>query len=542
MLTIIFCWIVLFFVIFQIGRFILGKKLLSILHIKGTLEWYEYFWVGLVGVIAILQIWSIFLPVNENSLGFVFVLAVFSFGINPKLHIRMPKLSFVILGGLILLIISYFASLTVGWEDTNLYHLNMVKWSNVFAVVPGLANLHSRFGLNSSFFLFASMIDNWFLKNRSSHVALSLLAAVISVEFFWIISKTGKRINKIFCVFILPLLVSCVVNRTIIASVSPDLVLTIVVFAISLEFLKGDKKALLIAGLLSLLLVTVKLNGIVFAGILLILVLLKTKKKQIVFFITASGVLLLTSYIIRNVALSGWPFYPLPLFGFNVPWAVPGDSVSGMFSLIKTWAISPGPDWFKSSNLPFWQWFPGWYSRNSWNIEVKILLFAVFLLIISPFTKVFSKERFKALKNYYFLGAAALVSILYVLFTVPDFRFGEVYIWVFFAVATAIYVDLFIHKNYILKIVVAIIGVGLMLLVSLPLRIDGKPIWRSVRWEFSAPVDKVVIVPKDGSPPFQILVPKDGMCSNSDLPCTPELNNIREIVPGDISKGFAPVR
>ncbi len=37
-------------------------------------------------------------------------------------------------------------------DDTSSYHIQMVKWIQEFGSVPGIANLHLRFGFNSSWF------------------------------------------------------------------------------------------------------------------------------------------------------------------------------------------------------------------------------------------------------------------------------------------------------------------------------------------------------------------------------------------------------
>jgi hypothetical protein len=557
MLTIVLCCFVLEAMIYLVGRLILNRKFFRLVLIKDVPEWYEYFWVGLVLVIGILQIWSIFFPVNIFSLAFVFALAMVSLFILIKNGIKFPKfghiwrwltdnIGLVTLSILVLLAISYFASFPVGWGDSHLYHLNAVKWSNLYKIVPGLTNLHSRLGLNSSLFLFASMIDNWFLKDRSSHVALSLITSVLSLEFIWIFYKSGKTINKIFLLFVLPLLICSIIRRTIVASLSPDFALIVIVFAICIEFLKGNKGSLLIAGLLSLLLFTIKLSGLSFAILIIIIVVLKSKDWRTFLFFLISGILIFLPYIVRNIFLSGWPFYPLAIFKFNVPWAVSRENVIGMYNVIQAWARVPGDEWAKFVGVPFWQWFLRWYARNNLQIEMKMFFFTVSLLIINPFTKVINKIHFKEYTNYYLLGMISFVSIVYMLFTAPDFRFSEVYIWIFFATVISFYSNYLMNQNKGFKIVVVFAAIYLAFSVSWPIWLDSKPIWRSVRWDPTFPVEKTLVIPSDGSPPFNIFKPTDnGFCGNSELPCTPDEavfnGKTKELVPGDISKGFAPV-
>jgi hypothetical protein len=561
MFTIIFSWIALFLVISFIGSLFLNKKVIEFLNLKGDIQWYEYFWVGLVAVLAILQIWSIFLPVNVYPLGFVFLLAFVAFAISIKnirnylRRISFKKLLwqnrlFIVIVGISLILISYASSLPVGWEDTLLYHLNIVKWNNLFPVTPGLANLHLRLGVSSSLFLFASMIDNLFLKDRSSHITLSLLASVISVEFIWLLLKSKIGLIKIFCLTIIPLLSSLILRRTLVASLSPDFALEIIVLAICIEFFQGDVKSLVIAGILSILLLTVKLSGVSFAAMILLFVLvklglyLKNKSIKAISFVVLSGLMLIIPYLYRDIILSGWLFYPLPLFKINVPWALPNNMVKAMYSVIKAWAIAPGKGWDKYVGMPFWGWFPGWYTRNNWAIEMKMFFSGAFLIIIAPLAKIINKKLIKKYANYFLVGVASFVSIFYMLFTAPDFRFGEIYFWIFFAVTAGYYVYVIYKDNPKLKMGLILVAAYLCFTITWPVRIDSKPIGKSVRWEPTFPVENYVIRPDDGSPPFNVFRPTDSeLCGNSELPCAPqpEKLKIKEIVPGDFSKGFMPV-
>lgn len=547
MLTIIFSWAVLSVAIFLVGRLMLKQKV----------EWYEYFWIGFVAVIGILQIWSIFLPVNIFTVVFIFLIAGLSLILILKRGPKFPKPlellkfvrrnpKFVIFGSLSFLCISYFASLPVGWEDTLLYHLNAVKWSNLYPVVPGLANLHSRFGLNSSFFLFASMIDNWLLNDKSSHVALSLLASVLSLEFLWIFLKSKNRMMKIFILFMLPLFASLIMQRTLVASLSPDFALIIIVLAICLEVLNGEAKSFLVAALLSLLLLTIKFSGVSFAAVILLYITYKFfKRRQIRSLLTLVfvGIFLITPFVIRNIYLSGWMFYPLPLFGLDAPWAVRASDVSGMYNVIQAWARLPGEGWYTFIGLPFWQWFPDWYKRNTWHIEMKMFFLGVFLILVIPLTNMLSKADIKKWITFGILCIASFVSAFYMLFTAPDFRFGEIYFWVIFGAVASFYAAVILEKMPEFKPVFIFLMAYFIFTITWPIRIESIPIWKSVRWEPTFPVEKVLAVPRDGSPSFEILKPTDSdLCGNSDLPCTPYNNSeFKEISPGDRSKGYAPV-
>jgi hypothetical protein len=527
MFTIIFCWIAVSAAIVFVGR----------LFLHGA-EWYEYFWVGLVAVLAILQIWSIFLPVNIYALGAVIILGLSSVIVFRK--IKIPQFEtikdwivknkiYILISCLTILIVSYYASQPVGWDDTLLYHLNAVKWANLYSVVPGLANLHSRLGFNSSFFLFASMLDNLFMAARSSHLALSTLAIVLSIEYIWILVKSKERHLKLFCLFTTPIIFFSIAKQEVIASLSPDFALLLLVLAASIEFLKKGKYSISVAVLLSILLITVKFSAVSFSAIMLLFIFLENRKSWK--WILWSGVILIIPYLIRNIYLTGWLFYPLPLFKFSVNWAVPEGQVKILYTVIQTWARVPGTEWSKFVNASFWEWFPDWFRRNQGSAELRIFAFASILVFISLPIKIIDRKFIDINKKVIRLGTISLISILYVFITAPDIRFGAVFIWIFFASVVSLYFSI-LKWSVNVKIFAVLSSCLLVFFTSWPIRLENKPILKSVRWETAWPTKNVngILVPLEHS-----------LCGNSDLPCTPEMNNIREIVPGDISKGFASI-
>lgn len=516
MLTIIFCWLILFVAISLIGKLIVKNC-----------EWYEYFWIGFVFVLGFLQIWSIFKPVNSVSLTIVLLIGFVSFIVNRK-KIKFPKINFKfgLIITLLLLIISYYASQPVGWDDTLLYHLNAVKWGNLYAVVPGLANLHSRLGFNSSFFLFASMLNSWFMIDRTSHISLSFFTALLSVEYYWILIKSNDRRLKLFCLFTMPLIVYSVAYREIIASLSPDFAQTLLVLAAVIQFLKNEKKSVLIGAYILIALITIKFSSLVFALTLLIFVGVRYKDflKQ---FILGSA-FIVAPYLVRNVILSGWLLYPFPYFKFNVDWAVPDTFVKTVYIVTTTWAKSPGSSWVEMIGAPFWKWFPLWYQNNQNSFEIKLILFSLLTTFILFVIGQFNKISIKNNANFTYLWFASFASIAYIFLTAPDTRFAEIFIWTFFA-SSLIFTYQILNWSHNLKTLTLMGVIMFTIFTAWPVRVDNEPILKSVRWEQAWPTEKI-----NG-----ILYPtKQDFCGNSELPCTPEKNNIKWRVMGDISKGF----
>ena len=62
--------------------------------------------------------------------------------------------------------------------DTGLYHAQAIRWIEEYGVVPGLANLHSRFGYNSASFALSAFFSETWLIGRLITAWLDFCAAV----------------------------------------------------------------------------------------------------------------------------------------------------------------------------------------------------------------------------------------------------------------------------------------------------------------------------------------------------------------------------
>jgi hypothetical protein len=375
------------------------------------------------------------------------------------------------------------------------------------------------------------------------------MSVVLSIEFLWVFLKSKNNYLRTFILLALPIFVEGIVHSVQVSSLSSDYASLITVLAICIELIRGSKKSVFVAAILSIMLLTIKLSGAVFALMVIAfamykLILRKLKFTRTVLFFTLIGFVLLIPYIIRNIILSGWPLYPLPVLGLNIPWAVPRDRVALVFEIIKTWAILPGAQSQKVSGLSFIQWFPGWFSRNLGATELQLFFLTLLFFASSIFLKIINKRNIKKNTGLVACGMASFASIFYLISSAPDLRFGGIYFWVFFASVGSFFFTGLFKKNFNFEKLLLILFIFLTIVTCWPPRLEGRPIWRAIRWEQSQAPNQILITLKDGSPAFKIYTPKPGgSCGNSELPCTPDIDyGFKEIVPGDISKGFAPVK
>ena len=139
----------------------------------GTIPQSFLIWAGWACTLLLFQFIHFFLPINAYSvgpsllLGAAFSLIVLirnrtsrcglpSFTIYPSKYI----VTTVVIGLLLTAIwLASRAMLTPGNYDSGLYHLNAIRWTNEYPLVPGLGNLHGRLAFNSSFFTYVAALN-----------------------------------------------------------------------------------------------------------------------------------------------------------------------------------------------------------------------------------------------------------------------------------------------------------------------------------------------------------------------------------------------
>src|ERR1035437_9379952 len=114
-------------------------------------DFFATFWIGLVTLLSLLQFWHFFAPIDLVAHTTLLTLGVFGFltilpallravGNTPHRPFLYSALAFLILA-------IWLANRGTGPNadyDAGLYHIAAVKWTRLYAIVPGLANLHLR--------------------------------------------------------------------------------------------------------------------------------------------------------------------------------------------------------------------------------------------------------------------------------------------------------------------------------------------------------------------------------------------------------------
>lgn len=577
MILIICAWAFLFLLCLSLGGML--EALLSRYTARISshqLGLFYQFWLGFMVLIGLLQTISLFFPLNKYVFLGVSLLGLLSAIFNfHKALTRLRSIYSVVFtarGGVCLLsvfillcVVSYSANREVLHSDTFLYHYNSVKWAREYPAVPGLANLHSRLGFNSSFFLFAAFFEVGPLANHSAHVAVSFLLAVCAIHWFFVVTSRREPAGKrIFCMMTFLYLLLHIISQIDVASLSTDYPMAVLCLVFCLVLIDNTPYKNLLLLSIAAVAFSFKLSGmltVAAAFIVLIATIIRTRQGQV----SAAGripdnrltmsslaffLFLIAGFIIRNIVISGWLIYPFPFGNLHLPWSVPKPYVIDLMEWIKSYPKIPGganPTTIKENDFFFW--FTQWFTRFKIFAESDMFFGSLFVLFWCVFQVDSFTKFIYARLNILLLVLFSFASIAMWFITAPELRFGSIYFFLFFAGSVVLFYEGSRYKR-VLNVIIPIIFVS-QIIYRLPSYVfNVKPKLFTFEYTKQPKLKQVIGSPPGEEPALMLYMPEVGdACGNSPLPCTPYaggyLHNhqfIKQRVPGDISKGFLPIK
>jgi len=343
---------------------------------------------------------------------------------------------------------AYVARMTPIHYDTGLYHLQAIKWIAESQLPLGLANLHSRFGYNSSLFSAAAMIEIPPLIGKGAFVINGLCYSVYGIVSILSISRVARGSTKASDIYLgLNSIVWALLARSSqIGSPEPDLPATIIGMVsvyLSLRAVEGrtHRRYYVYAGFaLAFVAITVKLSAIpllLAPTVVLALFLRYDSPRRTGWLLevwralpalAAMGALLIGPWLFRGVLLSGYLLYPSTIgrLGF-LSWAVPISGADSERQWIMSWARRPGlaPDVV----LANWDWLPLWANSISGNSTVRLsatmLVSGVLLCAVARVVARGPGSRW----TLAIPSLTPLAGLAYWFMLAPDPRFGQAFIW-----------------------------------------------------------------------------------------------------------------
>ena len=363
---------------------------------------------------------------------------------SKSLWRKKNKAVWLLYAGLTLLF-AYGSSRGYMHYDTGLYHAQAIRWIEEYGVVPGLANLHSRFGYNSASFALSAFFSETWLIGRPMHCVAGFFALLCACKCaaglmaFW--KRKKVRISDFLSIGGIFYLIA--VFREMVSPAS-DYFAMLVLFWVIMTWVElweqerdcpiGEKQTVPYA-LLSLYLVyaaTVKLSTAVILLLVLypaVLLLRQKKWLQIAGYI-ALGLLIAFPYLARNVLISGWLIYPFAAIDlFSVDWKIPASYLQNDSDQIKVWGRCLYD--VTKINDPVSAWFPVWWGEKD-RYEMMLLIANMVAGISAVLSVVWKRIRKEKLCwDRVVVYAAVLGGIAGWFFLAPFIRYGLAFLLIF---------------------------------------------------------------------------------------------------------------
>ena len=310
--------------------------------------------------------------------------------------------------------------------DLGLYYIQTIRWVEAYGVVPGLANLHGRFGFNSSWHTLVALLNNGVASNSQYDGLNEFLLLGTSLFALAKINRGGAAgAAAIVLLVIAPLLLV-----EFLGAPAADLPVILVPYSVLLFILSSEKITPFhswVVLVLCVFVVTIKLSSLPFLLLPIGLFLVKQKRNPIVVAVAVS-LLYLAPWLVRFYMLTGYWVYPVTATGFSAPdWQVPPKILLNETEDIKGFARYYLSDesygkpltYVQLSQLSFVKWIPLWASqRTVW--EFSLLGFAALAWGLTLKWLIRNKDSFVI----WLIWGTATVWLLFWFFTAPSIRFS----------------------------------------------------------------------------------------------------------------------
>jgi hypothetical protein len=418
---------------------------------------------------------------------------------------------------LVLVVVAHAAFGTVGNFDSGLYHLNALQFTADFRTIPGLGNLHDRYGTNVSVFSLAGFMENlpWGVDAFRLMVGffVSLFAVDLSLR---LLDRRSRPAPGLFVMALGALLFTpFLLSDTAYWVTSPTADTTSMLVAIvSGAFLvdalwRRDAVSGALAMMTAVLAASMRAQLWVLAVVTVVVLIFaawhrsrgseatRGRPRALTWVAIAISSSLFAVQLVRDALLSGWLFYPLGALPVPVEWRTGDPTVARQW--IQSWAKLPGVD--PSVTMGNWDWLGSWAERASddWAVRGAAGLLALALILLWSSGRAAGTHRRGRRAVLLLMGLAVLPAVVTTavwFVAAPDPRFA----WG--AIALVGLVPAALALSYVGRVGLTVpVVAGFMTLLVLPAALAGiahagttiSPDWQSRTYSFG-PVDVVAAV------------------------------------------------
>ena len=395
---------------------------------------------GLMSITVVCNLLSFFFPLDYKvAVGFIMVSVLlykylFAALLQAKSVANQHGKKLLWLALPVAVVLAAYALLPPQHGDSQGYHFLMAEWMETYKVVPGLANVHGRFGFNSSFFAITAAFSFTGIAGQSLY---GVNIVLITGFYGWLLNRI--YLHRKTLIGVLYSVVAIYAFRMLLIALNsptPDAwaaIIVMYVFITTAESLRyktshaSDKATFII--LLCAFALIIKLNTapLVLLAIILFFYYRLYKSMKRVLFLTLLIAIIIAPWLARNYILSGYFVYPVSFTGFlNPNWKVADELVRFDRLLINNGPKMFSEDWEYMDSLSFVEWLPLWIREHR---TVGVLFdFTSLLLSLAAGLLAVVRLWIKKRKQDLVLVLLAYFSVLFWLYHSPDYRFGMPYI------------------------------------------------------------------------------------------------------------------
>jgi hypothetical protein len=317
--------------------------------------------------------------------------------------------------------------------DTEIYHIQIVRWYQQFTTVPGLANLYPRFGFYSNWFHLISTLS--FSPDQGN---LLYLNTTISIWFtFFLLTKIAsfKKNNisdyhffrTLYTIILLFMFLGWNMLRGNCRSMGNDFIVTLLVLYILFHIAEirlvkvSEQIPIKVFIILAISIPFFKLTGS-FILLILLLYFIQTKQPLKIYGYTAAILaLFILPFFTKNYIQTGYLFYPYTFLDlFSPDWKLPLPFVHRFQEFITLsnkyiYEDVPTEAWGSSS----FKWLNTWFLKLALYDKVLLVLFLVSIPCLIFYHRLIN-QHFRRITIYLL---AILPVVIVWLFISPDPRF-----------------------------------------------------------------------------------------------------------------------
>ena len=431
-------------------------------------------------------------------------------------------------------------------DDTESYHIQSIKWIQEYGSVPGIVNLHIRFGFNSSWF--SSVALTGFSSNTTG--GFTVMNSIISMWLcYWFIGKFNQfqKENNVPAAFaLLSLFIVCLSIWPLIrgnaATTNYDFITTCIVLILFTEVFFNEKNSPSLEWIIwPVYLLTVRFINfpLLILSLFAFTSFIRQKQTRQLLLPIVYCLLLTIPFLIRSIIISGYPFYPATYFDLtNVDWKPDPRITESFVEFIKYFnRVSTTYFDVEQTKALGAAWLPAWFEH----------LFAFDkIMVVAGFTGIlFTAIRLFIQKNNYSKSIIAVIMILwpiswFIIAPDPRFLYGILLFGTFLLAYHLI--SIIKHRrsiNFLVNVlIILLIGAVSYYLVSKPIKQAEYRNWMVPSQLPQPPVKEFVIDGTTFRIPELINHNWNARCYGTPLPCLYQIHPKLRMRGNNISNGF----